>query len=298
MVVYGGQTSNDEYLKDLRILYFSGLEETPLLFSLFQNLTLIPADTSSWLKIQLNQSYPIASARHASCLTEGNLYIHGGMTANGISDQFCYFDFLSGWSALHPQGPNPPPLYGHTLTYVPETQNIYLFGGFSTAGFSAKLYTYSLGEYFSCLFSFISCSILSGFIFFKISRLSSETNHWTLLLGGGIAPPPTFGHVAIYHALTASIYFHGGVRDLGLGAYASTSILVFNVLTKSWTTPLFSGYDRIHHAGTLVDNVIIFHGGFFPLTDTTAANQCYYDEVFVYNICETSLLVLFFFPPR
>jgi len=210
----------------------------------------------TWLSPRGNSTTPLGVARFASCMTEFGLYIHGGQTDTGATSQFFVYNMGLTWASLTPRGDSPPALYGHTLTYVPSQMAMYLFGGYAdSSGMSNRLYVFSIA-----------------------------TGTWTKVESSGGDPPATFGHIAVFHADTNNLYFHGGIRDSGRGTYASGDVFGFSLGTNRWITGLkASNYLRMHHAAALIGHYIIFQGGSSPHTFYDSM-QCYYGDMFAYDI--------------
>jgi len=219
-----------------------------------------------WVNVQLDQPTPLPSVRHATAFGDSVLFLYGGQIPGGqVSDQFWVFSLEVGWIPMNNTGIlTPPALYGHTLTFDSDDQRLYLLGGFSnTAGFNGGLYEYDL-------------------------FLSS----WRKIPAQTLSPSPIFGHTAVYHSPTRSIYVHGGFRDTGQGLFVGQDVLVYQISLEQWANPASTSLYRVHHSAFLVGNFIYYYGGFFP-NPNPPSFPCYYDEIVAYDICE-----LLLFRPR
>ena len=87
---------------------------------------------------------PSARYAHAAAAYKHGFFIHGGRTAEEVTNELWYFDVRAGkmgWRRLHSQ--NLPRLMYHTMTKTSE-DTFYVYGGGSPVGaFSAELYRFS-----------------------------------------------------------------------------------------------------------------------------------------------------------
>jgi hypothetical protein len=142
---------------------------------------------SQWL-----QSFPATaplSRTHASMVAAGDtVYLFGGNEGTThFNDLWAYQN--GAWMEIMPTGQQPPARAHTALAYNPNTDQLLLFGGRSSAGVElADLWVFDL-----------------------------TNNQWTLIpVGGGPSPGSgRLGHTLTYDPATQSVVLIGGSRDNG-----------------------------------------------------------------------------------
>lgn len=140
----------------------------------------------------------------------------------------------------------PPPLTGHTLTLIKDGEHdiLVLIGGFSPMkGFSQHTYIFNL-----------------------------TTAHWSILDTFGQSPIGVYGHSAVYHSLSQSVYIFGGYvfynnEKIGM----SNKLYALSVGQRTWSEiAIFSGINPIEsnlpraralHSAISTDNYMLVYGG-------------------------------------
>lgn len=186
-----------------------------------------------------------------------NIYIYGGMTggtshnnnaSETVLDDFWKFSVTNQrWREVEVQSNlRPPPLTGHSLTLVRDGDHdvLVLIGGFSPSkGFSTSTYLFNL-----------------------------TTSAWSVLDAMGAAPIGIYGHSAVYHGLSQSVYIFGGyVFQNNDKIEMSSKLYAYNVAFRMWTeVPIFSGINhaedllpraRFLHSAISTENYMLIYGG-------------------------------------
>ncbi|KCV71121.1 hypothetical protein H696_02071 [Fonticula alba] len=310
LLVHGGTSFDSPFLSDTVIYSFSSERWTPVLSPSHGHPVLSP------------------SGRHSHALavadpSQGVLFVFGGYTSNGESDELWIFNFGTlTWRQVQ-RGPHtsdwPPPLFGHSLSFVPASSgdgpgHLYLIGGFD--GRAKRINS-------------------------VVWRFSLDTRTWERV---GLAAPESltagvFGHAAAFVPAHGSIVVHGGIRlarGAGGGTIHTSTIsrdtYVFSPVTHQWTRMITrdSAYRFMHRMALVPDlslpipiappspldggtssggaasameaavaplplpiagnvwGLVLIHGGFAPYTHSipSVANRCVFSDTFVLDtIC-------------
>lgn len=184
-----------------------------------------------------------------------NIFIYGGMTgiSNNNASETVLNDFWK-FSVTHQRwreveiesDVKPPSLTGHSLTLIKDGDHdiLVLIGGFSPKkGFSQHTYIFNL-----------------------------TTAHWSIIETTGQSPIGIYGHSAVYHALSQSVYVFGGyVFQSNDKIIMSNKLFALNVGQKFWSEiPIFSGINhpddnlpraRFLHSAISTDSYMLIYGG-------------------------------------
>lgn len=184
-----------------------------------------------------------------------NIYVYGGMTgmsqnnaSETVLDDFWKFSITNQrWREVEVSSEiRPPPLTGHTLTLIKDGDHdlLVLIGGFSAInGFSQYTYIFNL-----------------------------TTTQWSKLEPNGSSPIGIYGHTAVFHAISQSVYVFGGYVFHGNDKTTmSNKLFALNVAQRSWSEiPIFSGINhaddnlpraRFLHSAISTDNYMLIYGG-------------------------------------
>jgi hypothetical protein len=166
-----------------RLVIFGGLDDGGKQGEIW---SLSLAGTPTWSQLSPSGTPPAARFLHSAVRLPGTneMLIFAGTDSSLYSDAWLLS--LSGppaWTALAPSGSPPAPRYSSTTVYDDLRQRVVVFGGFD--GFANRGDTWSLD--------------LSG------------SPAWTLLLPGGSAPTPRYGHGAVYDGNRDRMLVFGGI---------------------------------------------------------------------------------------
>lgn len=141
--------------------------------------------------------------------SQRGIYVYGGIGTRGFLGDFWKFDINSRrWMEMETHG-IVPPLAGHTLTlrYDGEHMTLLLVGGFSP-------------EY--------------GFMD-KVVEYSPDNGTWTVLNTTGTPPIGIYGHSAVFHISTRSLYVYGGMLYKIDKVVASNELYALHFPTRRWS---------------------------------------------------------------
>lgn len=213
---------------------------------------------------------------HAADIHGNEIFVYGGLT--GISksnnssllvlDDFWKFSIIrQSWAEVDVNGASvrPPPLVGHTLTLIRDQDHdvLLLIGGFSLSnGFNHLVYAYNL-----------------------------TTSHWSIVKASGTSPIGIFGHTAVFHSISKSVYVFGGYAFQSNGKNEiSNRLFVLNTASQLWSEiPIFSGINQIEqklprarflHSAISTDNYMLVYGG-----KTMPQNSSDFLNAYVSPIC-------------
>jgi len=125
---------------------------------------------------------PQARHFHATALVGDYIFLYGGLSqVNGVlGDFWCFKTSDQVWTKLATIS-EMPPLAGHTLTGFGN--KLLLIGGYSSNyGFLEKHFEYDITEH-----------------------------QWKISNASGASPTGIYGHTAVYHSQSSSIYVYGGI---------------------------------------------------------------------------------------
>ena len=93
-------------------------------------------DTHKWFKPGISGTVPAARYGHSSCVLEKVMYIHGGLTQNGLTNDIYKLDTTTTvWSLINTRGTLPPASYGHSATIIGT--KMFVFGGWEVQWLSS-----------------------------------------------------------------------------------------------------------------------------------------------------------------
>lgn len=197
---------------------------------------------------------------HAADIHGNEIFVYGGLTVMSKSnnssllvlDDFWKFSIIrQSWAEvdvnyLNAASASPPPLVGHTLTLIRDQDHdvLLLIGGFSPSnGFNHCVYAFNL-----------------------------TTSHWSILKASGTAPFGIFGHTAVFHSISKSVYVFGGYAFQSNGKNEiSNRLFALDIASRLWSEiPIFSGINQIEqklprarflHSAISTDNYMLVYGG-------------------------------------
>lgn len=211
-------------------------------------------DSTPDAKMPVGRYFHGADMQHS----KQNIFIYGGMTGmtgmphnNGsetVLNDFWKFSVTNQrWREVEVGSDmRPPPLTGHTLTLVKDGDHdiLVLIGGFSPMkGFSHHTYAFNL-----------------------------TTTQWAIFDTIGQSPIGVYGHSAVYHAPSQSVYVFGGyVFQSNDKIEMSNKLYALNVGQRFWSEiPIFSGINhpednlpraRFLHSAISTDKYMLIYGG-------------------------------------
>jgi hypothetical protein len=252
MYVYGGSSEtgylNDVYILDVEAPVGGGREVS-----------------MAWGRPDINtgsaSAQPLGREGHTATLYQGRIYMIGGYTVAGHTNEVLVLD-TGTLSWEHPRVGNvqPSPREGHTT--VLYRSRLYVFGGFTEGGCLNDMYVFDL-----------------------------LTNSWEKAMTGGVAPPPRQDHAAIVsgHRMVVMAGCNFGVRKCFSDSH------VFDLDAQTWLTDKVSNPDMLRpredHTAALVQGRIVLFGGCF------LADKCYADTMVLENsagalkVCEVGAAV-------
>ena len=120
------------------------------------------------------------------------ILMFGGSTISGQSNELWALSLTGtpAWTHLAPTGTPPPGRFGCSMTYVSQSDAVFMFGGKGDVDFNDV---------------------------WKLSLNGGGTPAWTLLTSPGPIPTPRFGHSAVYDAQRQRIVIFGGAGPSGIG---------------------------------------------------------------------------------
>ncbi|XP_041369444.1 multiple epidermal growth factor-like domains protein 8 [Gigantopelta aegis] len=206
--------------------------------------------TAKWtLLIPASEQEPVGRYHHAmACIPALKmLYVFGGFIDSGSSNNYqpCRelwkFNIESQvWT--NESVPNwLPKLAGHTLVQIDDTKLV-VIGGFSTQSyFSDKVLEYDAG---------------SGMIAWQ--------EYDRLLLSGSI-PLGMYGHTAVFHKASSTIYVYGGYVYKGDQWSISHDLFAYDIVAREWNLlapEVLSEWEgRVFHAAVNMDDKMVIMGG-------------------------------------
>lgn len=224
---------------------------------------------NTWMQVTVDSTpeakMPQGRYFHGADILQHTFFIYGGLAGvskneNNIGDSvlsdFWKFSLVNQrWQELEPTSAvRPPPLAGHTLTLVKDNDHdiLVLIGGFSPQHGLAHL-TY---------------------------KFNLTTAEWITVNSKGSAPIGIYGHSAVYHSASQSIYIFGGYIFVDNEiTRMSNKLFVFNYVQNIWSeVPPFSEVNRpeenlprarfLHSAITTENFMIIYAGRTDPQNST------------------------------
>lgn len=162
--------------------------------------------------VQSEEAVPAPRYFHGGTLTPSStIVVQGGITANltFLSDTWKFETRTSRWSKFC-EGSETPKLAGQTLTVKPEGEGyiIYLIGGFNPVdGFSDRVYIH----------------------------VGSSTECWQPFETSGAPPIGLYGHSAVYHQKSDTIYVTGGILYESHQVTMSSRLFSLHLPTKRWS---------------------------------------------------------------
>lgn len=220
---------------------------------------------SSWMQVTVDSTpdakMPQGRYFHGADIhiqhSKQNIYVYGGLTGamrnnetENVLNDFWKFSLVNQrWQEVESETKNefrPPRLAGHTLTLVKDNEHdvLIMIGGLSPKhGLAHLTYAYNL-----------------------------TTLQWTVVAANGSAPIGIFGHSAVFHAISQSIYVFGGYVFGHSGqTEMSSKLFAFNVAQKKWSElPVFNDLNppaerlpraRFLHSAITTDNYMVVYGG-------------------------------------
>lgn len=216
---------------------------------------------SSWMQVTVDSTpdakMPQGRYFHGADIqhSKQNIYVFGGlgMSRNNetetVLDDFWKFSLVNQrWSEVDVKRSSirPPRLAGHTLTLIRDGDHdiLVLIGGFSPKnGLSHLTYAFNL-----------------------------STFQWSTVNATGTAPIGIFGHSAVFHTISQTIYVFGGyVFQDSYRTEMSNKLYALNFAHKIWSeVPIFDGINRVEdnlprarflHSAITTDNYMIIYGG-------------------------------------
>ncbi|ODM98691.1 Multiple epidermal growth factor-like domains protein 8 [Orchesella cincta] len=215
-------------------------------------------DSGMWVPLTITvtqgeEAVPPARYFHGGTLTPpSSIMIHGGISSNitFLSDTWKFDTRSSRWTKLCDGLLDSPKLAGHTLTVKPETDGegfiVIMIGGFNSFnGFSDKVYI--------------------------LSSTSSEC--WTALETLGSGPVGIYGHSAVYHHHSDTIYVFGGMIYESHQVIMSNRLYSFHIPKKRWSvlpygddnywpSPLTFPPRKYLHSAVSTDSYMLIIGGY------------------------------------
>jgi len=215
-------------------------------------------DSGIWVPLTITvtqgeEASPPARYFHGGTLTPpSSILIHGGITSNitFLSDTWKFDTRSSRWSKLCDGLLEGPTLAGHTLTVKPDADGegftVIMIGGVNSFnGFSDSVY------------------ILS----------STSTECWTPLETLGTGPVGIYGHSAVYHQQSDTIYVFGGMIYESHQVLMSNRLYSFNIPKKRWSvlpygdenfwpSPLTFPPRKYLHSAVSTDSYMLIIGGY------------------------------------
>uniref|UniRef100_A0A1B0CSP3 Multiple epidermal growth factor-like protein 8 n=2 Tax=Lutzomyia longipalpis TaxID=7200 RepID=A0A1B0CSP3_LUTLO len=188
------------------------------------------------------------------------IFVYGGLTgqgkgyANSILGDFWQFSLQNQrWDEVEMEDVKPPPLAGHTLTFVKDGDRecLVIIGGFSTErGMQNELWEYDV-----------------------------NTGKWEKLAATGAGPVGVYGHTTVFHANNMVLYVYGGVEFEGQRTVISNKLYALQYNKMMWSElPVFSELIRgvnhmprgrfLHSAITTDGYMIVFGGQTNPYNST------------------------------
>lgn len=220
-------------------------------FLFCSNTKQVTVDSTPDAKMPKGRYFHAADIQHS----KQNIFVYGGMTgmsqnnaSETVLNDFWRFSITNQrWREMEiSSNIRPPTLTGHTLTLIKDGDHdiLVLIGGFSLSnGFNQHTYIFNL-----------------------------TTNNWIALDTKGQSPIGIYGHSAVYHALSQTVYVFGGVifqsnDKIGM----SNKLYALNVGRRFWSEiPIFTGINHIDdnlprarflHSAISTDNYMLIYGG-------------------------------------
>ncbi|ALC38654.1 CG7466 [Drosophila busckii] len=206
----------------------------------------------TWLQVTVESAtpedrMPLGRYFHAAdiYIRKQCIYIYGGLGLNPkltlLSDFWLFSIQNQRWSELEPRArEKPPALAGHTLTQLrhQEQEALLLLGGLSlNKSRSLELWLYYV-----------------------------DSNKWSVLRASGARIPHLYGHSAVYHAETHSLYVFGGFAQ-----EPQSQLYALDLQRMSWThLPSFNEVNtplsllpraRYFHAAVSTSHYMLVYGG-------------------------------------
>lgn len=186
------------------------------------------------------------------------IYIYGGLSNPSKHKEFKIFDDFwrfslqaQRWELINVIDLTPPPLAGHTMTYIRNDDKDYLLliGGLSS-NVDHNVWLFSITE-----------------------------STWTMLATRGPMPHTIFGHTTVYHDTNSVCYVFGGYQYEKGKVIISNKLFAFDLLRLQWIElPPFTELNRpsellpraraFHSAISTNNYMLIFGGRTFPSNAT------------------------------
>ncbi|KAF7989739.1 hypothetical protein HCN44_008413 [Aphidius gifuensis] len=222
------------------------------------DIRLFDTKNNTWMPVTVEStsesSMPQGRYFHAAEIVHSRqqIYIYGGLTmkdkSNNTLNDFWKFSLQNQrWHYVKQDLiiDEPPPLAGHTLTLRrnQDTESLILIGGFSTSyGYLDSVWEFNL-----------------------------ETEIWIKLVTAKNGPLGVYGHSAVYHTKTDSIYIFGGYTYEVNKTFISNKLYALNYKTRTWSAlPSFDNdltdnnllpQARYLHSAVTTDEYMIIYGG-------------------------------------
>lgn len=227
---------------------------------------------------------------HSADIHGTDIFVYGGLTGMSKStnsskmvlDDFWKFSIIrQSWAAVDVHGDiRPPPLVGHTLTLIRDQDHdvLLLIGGFSPSnGFNQLVYTFNL-----------------------------TTDKWSVLNASGTSPIGIFGHTAVFHSISKSIYVFGGYAFQPNGKNEiSNRLFALNTVSRLWSEiPIFSGINQVGqklprarflHSAISTDNYMLVYGGKTKPKNSSDYLNAYVSFSFLFSMFFLSQLTRLYF---
>lgn len=215
---------------------------------------------NTWLQVTVDfipeDKMPEGRYFHAAELIPSKqaIFIHGGLAgpnknqSDNVLDDFWRFSVQSQrWELIEVKGNSttPPPLAGHTLTLIKESDKEYLIllGGLS---FNHGLHT-------------------------EVWIFNVTDSTWKQLQVKGAKPTALFGHSTVYHATNQVLYVFGGYQYESNKTIISNKLYALDYFRMQWTElPVFSELNRpsellprgrFLHSAVTTENYMLVYGG-------------------------------------
>ena len=168
--------------------------------------------------------------------------LYGGYeTGNTYGDTWIYDLTTNTWAEMHPII-SPGGRYWHTMTYIPRTKQVILFGGATETGASNATWVYDLDQ-----------------------------NTWTELITSTV-PISRYNHGMGYNAESNQIIIHGGTSI----ALPLNDTWILDLTEMDWiqASPTYSPLRRndAPEMTSMVDPVILFGGNAYSILDDSEKN--------------------------
>ncbi|XP_004365629.1 hypothetical protein CAOG_00758 [Capsaspora owczarzaki ATCC 30864] len=201
---------------------------------------------------------------HSAILTPDNLMVvYGGITLDQhISDEVWVLSLnRSVWEQRIPAvgGISPPPLTGHSATYIPSSNSMVVIGGKTTFDpFPTSIYEYSIAA-----------------------------NRWYQRTPRGFIAAGVYGHSSVYVEHLHSIFVYGGIRPLSSSySYRLNTLYVLQVDHMRWIQLLPSNPIRasaFHGAWLGRSERSMYIQGGYVMSHNENDNRCFTNDLFAFD---------------